>query len=132
MSRSSREAKKRLHCRRAPRRLRPAALALALALAAVPLAAHPVQADGYRTAEYRSAEMAGYRSSEVEPVPSLLRKLFDAVLLRPLQLGQLVLSAVLFVPAYPVSLLFGGGEDVLELCITEPTDRLFRKPLGDL
>jgi hypothetical protein len=44
----------------------------------------------------------------------------------------LMLSAVIFVPAYPVAWPFSAGDDVLELCITEPTDRLFRKPLGDL
>jgi hypothetical protein len=60
------------------------------------------------------------------------RGAFDLVILRPLQLVQVVLSAAVFVPAYPVSLLFDGDDDVLELCITEPVERAFRRPLGDL
>jgi len=60
------------------------------------------------------------------------RQAFDLVILRPLQLVQLAVSAAVFVPAYPVSLLFDGDEDVLELCITEPVERAFRRPLGDL
>jgi hypothetical protein len=60
------------------------------------------------------------------------RAAFDLVILRPLQVVQVAVSAVVFVPAYPVSLLFDGGEDVLEICITEPVERAFRRPLGDL
>jgi hypothetical protein len=60
------------------------------------------------------------------------RGAFDLVILRPLQLVQVVVSAAFFVPAYPVSLPFGGGDDVLELCITEPVERAFTRPLGDL
>ena len=51
------------------------------------------------------------------------RGAFDLVVLRPLQLVQVAVSAAFFVPAYPVSLPFGAGEDVLELCITEPAER---------
>jgi hypothetical protein len=60
------------------------------------------------------------------------RTVFDLVILRPLQVVQVAVSAVVFVPAYPVSLLFDGDEDVLEICITEPVERAFRRPLGDL
>jgi hypothetical protein len=60
------------------------------------------------------------------------RQVFDLVVLRPLQVVQVAVSAAIFVPAYPVSLLFDGGEDVLEICITEPVERAFRRPLGDL
>ena len=60
------------------------------------------------------------------------RKAFDLVILRPLQVVQVAVSAAVFVPAYPVSLLLDGDEDVLEICITEPVERAFRRPLGDL
>jgi hypothetical protein len=63
---------------------------------------------------------------------SVGRTAFDLVILRPLQLVQVAVSAAVFVPAYPVSLLFDGEADVLEICITEPVDRAFRRPLGDL
>ncbi len=134
MSRRSREP--RLPCCRGPRW--PGLAALALALAAVPVAPEPVRATGHETADYRA--VAGYETAdygdrarvEWRQEPAVPRKLFDATVLRPLQFVQLMLSAVIFVPAYPVALPFGAGDDVLELCITEPTDRLFRKPLGDL
>ncbi len=138
MSRRSREP--RLPCCRGLRW--PGLAALALALAAVPVAPEPVRATGHETADYRAAdyETADYETAdygdrarvEWRQEPSGPRKLFDATVLRPLQFVQLVLSAVIFVPAYPVAWPFGAGYDVLELCITEPTDRLFRKPLGDL
>ncbi len=133
MSRRSREP--RLPCCRGPRWSGLAALALALA--AVLVAPEPVRATGHETADYRAAgyETADYGDRarvEWRQEPSVPRKLFDATVLRPLQFVQLILSAVIFVPAYPVASAFGAGDDVLELCITEPTDRLFRKPLGDL
>jgi len=60
------------------------------------------------------------------------RTAFDLVILRPLQILQVAVSAVVLVPAYPAGLLFDAGDDVLEICITEPVDRAFRRPLGDL
>ncbi|MDJ0851803.1 MAG: hypothetical protein QNK04_25780 [Myxococcota bacterium] len=57
---------------------------------------------------------------------------FDLVILRPFQLGQLVLSAAVFLPSYPISFLFDGDEDVMEVCITDPVARVFQRPLGDL
>ena len=60
------------------------------------------------------------------------RKVFDLAVLRPLQLVQVAVSAIVFVPAYPLAWPFGGGDDVLVLCITEPVDRAFRRPLGEL
>ena len=134
MSRRSREP--RLPSSSGPRW--PGLAALALALTAVSVAPEPVRATGHETADYRA--VAGYETAdygdrarvEWRQEPSVPRKLFDATVLRPLQFVQLMLSAVIFVPAYPVAWPFGAADDVLELCITEPTDRLFRKPLGDL
>ncbi len=64
--------------------------------------------------------------------PSVGRKVFDAAILRPLQFVQVAVYAVAFVPAYPVAWAFDAEDDVMELCITEPVDRLFRRPLGEL
>ncbi len=55
---------------------------------------------------------------------------FDALVLRPLSFIQLAFSAVVFVPAYPVSLLFGGSDDVMRACISEPAHQTFGRPLG--
>ena len=57
---------------------------------------------------------------------------FDALILRPLGLVQTVVSASIFLVAYPVSLVTGGSEDVIEICIEQPVAQTFRKPLGDL
>ena len=73
-----------------------------------------------------SAESSGWESAN-----RIGRGAFDLVLLRPLQLVQVVAHVAVFVPAYPMSLPFGGGEDVLDLCITEPIAR-FTRPLGEL
>ena len=64
--------------------------------------------------------------------PTTSRKVFDAMLLRPLQLIQVAVSAIVFVPAYPVGWIFGSEDEVLEICIQEPVDRAFRRPLGEL
>ena len=81
----------------------------------------------YDTANYGDRALVEWREE-----PSTSRKIFDAAILRPFQFGQLLVSAVIFVPAYAVAWPFGVEDDVTELCITEPTDRLFRKSLGDL
>ncbi len=60
------------------------------------------------------------------------RKVFDALILRPLGLVQTVVSASFFLVAYPVSLVTGGSDDVIEICIEQPVAQTFRKPLGDL
>lgn len=59
------------------------------------------------------------------------RDAFDLAVLRPLQLVQVAVHAAVFVPIYPISLPFGGGESVLDLCITKPIER-FTRPIGEL
>ena len=137
-------------CRRGPRW--PGLAALALALVAIPAAPAPVRAEGHDPADYESVRWgtagygratdwtADYRTGDYgdrarvqwRQEPSTSRKVFDAVILRPLQLGHVVLSAAFFLPAYAVAWPFGVTDDVVELCITEPVDRLFRRPLGEL
>jgi hypothetical protein len=93
--------------------------ALWLALVAVSLAPAPAVAAGPEPGGWQQAKRVG-------------RTAFDLVMLRPPQLVQVVVSAAIFLPAYPVSFLFDGDEDVMDALITEPTDRLFRTPLGEL
>ena len=77
----------------------------------------------YPTAHIRSDE---------EPPRDLARVVYDAAVLRPLQLVQVALHAAMFVPAYPVGWFLGEGDYIIDLCFTEPIDRAFRRPLGDL
>lgn len=60
------------------------------------------------------------------------RKVYDALLLRPLSFVRTVVSVALFPVFYPFALPFGAGDEVIEICITQPVDRTFRRPLGDL
>ncbi len=68
----------------------------------------------------------------VSEPPGTGRKLYDAVVLRPFGLFQTVLGSVAFLVFYPMALPFGGGDVVLDVCITKPVDRTFRRPLGEL
>jgi hypothetical protein len=60
------------------------------------------------------------------------RSAWDLVVLRPLGLVQTLVSLPFLVVAYPISLVTGGSEDVVEICWTQPVDQTFRRPLGDL
>ncbi|MDH5307434.1 MAG: hypothetical protein OEW02_09630 [Myxococcales bacterium] len=60
------------------------------------------------------------------------RQAYDLVVLRPLGLVQLVVSAGFFAAAYPVAQLAGGGDFVWDACIRQPFDRTLRRPLGAL
>lgn len=64
--------------------------------------------------------------------PGVARSVYDAVVVRPLGFVQVVLGAVLFVPSYPVALLLDGDEDVFRVCIADPVERTFQRPLGRL
>jgi hypothetical protein len=79
-------------------------------------------------------ELSGSRDDleRVADPPGVVRQVYDAVVLRPLDVIQFVVGAVLFVPSYPVALLVGGGDDVFRACIADPVDRTFRRPLGRL
>jgi len=60
------------------------------------------------------------------------RMIYDAVVLRPWGLVQVLVGAALFVPSYPIAWLAGAGDDVLRACIEQPVERTFRRPLGEL
>jgi len=85
---------------------------------------------------YRAIERFGaagpYPVRTPGPAEETGRRAFDLVPLRILGLAQTVVSAVFFVPAYPLSAPFRGREDVAEICIEEPVTQTFRTPLGDL
>jgi hypothetical protein len=95
---------------------RPSRRAIAIAPLLGLLLAAPAAAEGL---------VAGLES---EPV----RKGYDLVVLRPLDLIRFVSGAVFFPVAYPVSLVTGGSDFVLDVCIGLPFDRTFRRPLGEL
>lgn len=59
------------------------------------------------------------------------RKVYDAVVLRPLGFVQVVVGAALFPVLYTGSLLTGGSETVMKVCIEGPVEQTFRKDLGD-
>ena len=102
-------------------------------LLAAPLAASAGEAGVYEAREAVGFErQRGPLSDSAEALDRTGRKPFDVVFQRPLELLLLGVGAVAFVPAYPVAWLFGGGGDVIEICITEPYARVFRKPLGEL
>ena len=57
---------------------------------------------------------------------------FDLLILRPLNLVTTVVSLVGAAIAYPVTLAFGGEDQVVDYLVKDPVDRTFRRPLGDL
>ena len=61
-----------------------------------------------------------------------VRKAYDVVVLRPLDVARLVAGAVFLPIAYPVALVTGGTDFVLDVCILRPVDRAFQRPLGAL
>ncbi len=60
------------------------------------------------------------------------RVVFDALVLRPLSFIQVVVSAAMLPVFWPAAAPFGVGHEVVEICITQPVERTFRRPLGDL
>jgi hypothetical protein len=95
------------------------AIALAVLLLSAPAAA--VEPSG-----------SGDDLERVAAPPGIARSAYDAVVLRPLGFIQVVVGAVLLVPAYPVALLVDGYEDVWRACIADPVERTFQRPLGRL
>ena len=84
----------------------------------------------------RAAEISYDLSADVSEragqAPDGGRKAYDLLVLRPLGFVQVVVSALVFVPAYPVALLVSAEDEVRDICITRPVDQTFRRPLGRL
>ena len=57
---------------------------------------------------------------------------FDLVILRPLSLVQAVVSVPFLAVFYPVARVTGGSDHVVEYFWTDPVQRPFRRPLGEL
>jgi hypothetical protein len=54
------------------------------------------------------------------------------VVLRPLGLVQTAVGGAFFAVFYPVSLLTGGSDHVVDACVKSPVEQTFRRPLGAL
>lgn len=70
--------------------------------------------------------------------PSVVRKAYDALVLRPFGAAQTLVGVAVWVPFYPVAALADSTVStdargfVTEACITDPVNQTFRKPLGEL
>jgi hypothetical protein len=82
------------------------------------------------------AHSAGARTSATYEIPArpptIAEKAFDLVLLRPLGLVQTAVGAALFAVFYPVSLVTGGSDHVVDYCWKSPVHQTFQRPLGAL
>jgi len=58
-------------------------------------------------------------------------KAYDALVLRPFGAVQTAVGAAVFVIFYPAALATGMSEDLTEICVSEPADQTFQKPLGE-
>jgi hypothetical protein len=56
----------------------------------------------------------------------------DVLLARPFGFVQLVVSVVMFPITYPAGLIVGDSDLASRVCIQEPADRVFKRPLGEL
>lgn len=68
-----------------------------------------------------------------DPRPNGLRIAYDLVLIRPLDLVQVATHVAFFPFAYPFSLAAGAAASdfVFDVCVSQPVDRAFRRPLGE-
>ena len=60
------------------------------------------------------------------------REIHDVAVLRPLGFVQTLVSAAAFAVFYPISLLTGGSDDVVEICIEQPIAQTFEQPIADV
>ena len=65
--------------------------------------------------------------------PNIAAAIFDVVIIRPLQLGALVVGAAAFVPVAAISAANGRDsfDAALEIFVTSPMHDVFQRPLGD-
>ena len=86
----------------------------------------PAQSAG---AEAPAAPMTYEAPAKPPTVPEVA---FDLVILRPLGLVQTAVGAAFFVVFYPVSLVTGGSDHVVDYCWKSPVHQTFQRPLGAL
>jgi hypothetical protein len=65
--------------------------------------------------------------------PNIAAAIFDVVIIRPLQLGVLVVGAAAFVPVAAMTAANGreSFDTALEIFVTGPINDVFQRPLGD-
>ena len=56
---------------------------------------------------------------------------FDSLILRPSGLVLLVFGSVFAIPSYPLSMIDGTQDVVLERCVLDPYEFTFTRPIGD-
>jgi hypothetical protein len=82
------------------------------------------------------AQSAGTESPAATEIPAkpptVPEMVFDLVILRPLGLVQTVVGGAFFVVFYPVSLVTGGSDHVVDYCWKSPVHQTFQRPLGAL
>jgi len=88
--------------------------------------APPAQSAG---ADPPAARMAYEAPAKPPTVPEIA---FDLVILRPLGLAQTAVGAAFFVVFYPVSLVTGGSDHVVDTCWKSPVHQTFQRSLGAL
>jgi hypothetical protein len=72
------------------------------------------------------------RSEIPSAPPTAATRAYDLVVLRPLGLVQTAVGGAFFAVFYPVSLLTGGSDHVVDACVKSPVEQTFRRPLGAL
>ena len=85
-----------------------------------------------------TAQIHAQTYTQAEPAtksrsPNIAAAIFDVVIIRPLQLGALVVGAAAFVPVAAISAANGRDsfDAALEIFVTSPMHDVFQRPLGD-
>lgn len=99
------------------------ALLLAVLCAAPAAAAGPYPPDGPIGAGPYQAPAASPNAATVT---------WDLLVLRPLGLVQAVTGVGFFAVFYPIALVTGGSDHVLDYCILHPAEQTFTRRLGAL
>jgi hypothetical protein len=101
----------------------PVALLLTALCAAPVAAAGPYPPDG--------PIGAGPYQAPAAP-PNVATVSWDLLVLRPLGLVQVATGVGFFVVFYPIALVTGGSDHVLDSCILQPAEQTFTRRLGAL
>jgi hypothetical protein len=64
--------------------------------------------------------------------PTNLQRAGDLLFLRPLLAVRLVVGVAMLPLAWPTAALLGDSEWALDVCVSDPAERLFRRPIGRL
>ena len=64
--------------------------------------------------------------------PSLVTKITDAAIVRPISLGSTVVGSVFFVIGLPVTSLMKKNKPAAQALVTHPAWATFKRPLGDM